>query len=160
MQAAGAILLAITNVPEACYWVETSNGIYGKTSNPYDSRRTSGGSSGGEGALITAAGSVIGIGTDIAGSIRVPSFMNGIFGLIPTPGVVPLEGSLPFPVGYQTKMMRIGPMCRYIQDIPLMLEILGGEKAADLRLKTAVDFKKIRVFYMEGLEYVPSIHSL
>ncbi|PIO58719.1 hypothetical protein TELCIR_19839 [Teladorsagia circumcincta] len=58
MEAAGAILIAVTNVPEACYWVETSNGIYGQTKNPYDTRRSVGGSSGGEGALISAAGSV------------------------------------------------------------------------------------------------------
>ncbi|EPB79270.1 hypothetical protein ANCCEY_01563, partial [Ancylostoma ceylanicum] len=58
MEAAGAILIAITNVPEACYWLESSNGIYGLTRNPYDSRRIVGGSSGGEGALISAAGSV------------------------------------------------------------------------------------------------------
>ncbi|KHJ92591.1 hypothetical protein OESDEN_07517 [Oesophagostomum dentatum] len=60
MEAAGAILIAVTNVPEACYWVESSNGIYGRTNNPYDSRRIAGGSSGGEGALISAAGSVVG----------------------------------------------------------------------------------------------------
>ncbi|KAK6013430.1 hypothetical protein OSTOST_21252 [Ostertagia ostertagi] len=88
MEAAGAILIAVTNVPEACYWVETSNGIYGQTKNPYDTRRSVGGSSGGEGALISAAGSVIGIGSDIGGSIRIPSFMNGIFGMKNTPGMI------------------------------------------------------------------------
>ncbi|KIH48899.1 hypothetical protein ANCDUO_21028, partial [Ancylostoma duodenale] len=116
MEAAGAILIAITNVPEACYWLESSNGIYGLTKNPYDSRRIVGGSSGGEGALISAAGSVIGIGSDIGGSIRIPSFMNGIFGLKPTPGVVPLDGHVPMPKGFQTEMLRVGPMCRYVED--------------------------------------------
>lgn len=60
MDAAGAILLAITNVPEVCMCMETTNGIYGRTNNPYDGRRSAGGSSGGEGALIGAAGSLVG----------------------------------------------------------------------------------------------------
>ncbi|VDM73803.1 unnamed protein product [Strongylus vulgaris] len=139
MEAAGAILIAITNVPEACFWVEASNGIYGQTKNPYDSRRGTGGSSGGEGALIGAAATEIcviylkalrfqiGIGSDIGGSIRIPSFMNGIFGLKPTPGVVPLDGHVPMPKDFQEQMLCIGPMCRYVEDIPLMMEVWGFE---------------------------------
>lgn len=88
MKDAGAILLAVTNVPEVCMWWESMNVVYGRTRNPYDSRRISGGSSGGEAALISAAGSVIGIGSDIAGSIRMPCYFNGIFGLKPTPGML------------------------------------------------------------------------
>ncbi|KAK6031420.1 aspartyl/glutamyl-tRNA amidotransferase subunit A domain protein, partial [Ostertagia ostertagi] len=87
MRAAGGILLAISNVPEVCMWVETSNTIYGRTSNPYDARRMAGGSSGGEGALLGAAASVIGVGSDIGGSIRMPAFFNGVFGMKTTPGI-------------------------------------------------------------------------
>ena len=83
---AGAILLAITNVPELALWWESSNKLYGRTNNPYDVRRTPGGSSGGEGALIAAAGSVIGLGNDVGGSLRVPAVFCGIFGLKPGPG--------------------------------------------------------------------------
>lgn len=86
MKDAGAIALAVTNVPEVCLWWESVNAIYGRTKNPYDSRRIAGGSSGGESALISAAGSVIGIGSDIAGSIRMPAYFNGVFGFKPTPG--------------------------------------------------------------------------
>lgn len=57
----GAILLGVTNVPEVCMWVESVNSIYGRTCNPYDSRRMCGGSSGGEAALISSCGSVVGI---------------------------------------------------------------------------------------------------
>ncbi|KAK5969744.1 hypothetical protein GCK32_012907 [Trichostrongylus colubriformis] len=159
MQAAGAILIAITNVPEVCSWVETSNGIYGQTKNPYDTRRTVGGSSGGEGALISAAGSVIGIGSDLAGSIRIPSFMNGIFAMITTPGVIPLDGDVPPAKGYPKKMLRIGPMCRYVEDIPVMIEVMGGDKVPELRLSDAVDFSKTRIYYMEGIQ-IPTIQSL
>uniref|UniRef100_A0A8R1I2E7 Amidase domain-containing protein n=1 Tax=Caenorhabditis japonica TaxID=281687 RepID=A0A8R1I2E7_CAEJA len=109
LQAAGGILLAVTNVPEVCMWVEAINTVYGRSKNPYDARRMTGGSSGGEGALLGAAGSVVGVGSDIGGSIRMPSFFNGIFGLKPTPGVIPLEGHIPEPTGYKTNMLRIGP---------------------------------------------------
>ncbi|KJH50574.1 Amidase [Dictyocaulus viviparus] len=160
MEAAGAILLAITNVPEACYWVETSNGIYGQTKNPYDLRRSVGGSSGGEGALISSAGSVIGIGSDIGGSIRIPAFMNGIFGMINTPGVISQDGHVIVAKGYQKKMLRIGPMCRYVEDIPLLVEVMGGDQVVSLNLRDAVDFGKIRLFYMEGIQNTFTIETL
>lgn len=67
---AGAIIIATTNVPEVNKWQETRNNLVGQTNNPYDVRRTVGGSSGGEGALIASCASPFGIGTDIGGSIR------------------------------------------------------------------------------------------
>lgn len=91
MRDAGAIVLAVTNVPEAVMWCETSNTIYGRTNNPYDIRRTCGGSSGGEGALIAAAGSMIGLGSDVGGSIRIPAAFNGVFGLKPTSSMSPKD---------------------------------------------------------------------
>uniref|UniRef100_A0A1I7Y281 Amidase domain-containing protein n=1 Tax=Steinernema glaseri TaxID=37863 RepID=A0A1I7Y281_9BILA len=103
-------------------WWESVNSVYGRSRNPYDTRRITGGSSGGEGALISAAGSVIGIGSDIGGSIRMPAYFNGVFGLKPSPGVVPLDGHLPEPIGYRERMLRIGPMCRYAKDLKTMLQ--------------------------------------
>ncbi|VDL75937.1 unnamed protein product [Nippostrongylus brasiliensis] len=151
MDAAGAILLAITNVPEVCMFIETANGIYGRTRNPYDLRRSAGGSSGGEGALIGAAGSLIGIGSDIGGSIRIPSFNGGIFGMKNTPGIIPLDGHVPEVKGFDEQMLRVGPMCRYMEDIPLLIEVMGADKVPRLRLSDPVDLKKVRVFYMEGV---------
>lgn len=69
---AGAIIIATTNIPEVNRWQETRNNLIGQTNNPYDIRRTVGGSSGGEGALISSCASVFGLGTDIGGSIRMP----------------------------------------------------------------------------------------
>jgi Asp-tRNA(Asn)/Glu-tRNA(Gln) amidotransferase A subunit family amidase len=66
--------------------METENDIFGRTNNPYDSRRSVGGSSGGEGALNAAAASPFGIGNDLGGSIRVPASYSGIYGLKPTAG--------------------------------------------------------------------------
>lgn len=63
----GAILLGVSNVPELALWWETSNRVYGTTLNPYDLRRTPGGSSGGEAALISSCASVIGLANDVGG---------------------------------------------------------------------------------------------
>ncbi|KHN78371.1 Fatty-acid amide hydrolase 2 [Toxocara canis] len=153
MKNAGAILLAVTNVPEVCMWWESSNTIHGRVSNPYDTRRSAGGSSGGEGALVSAAGSVIGLGSDIGGSIRIPSFFNGVFGLKPTPGVVPLAGHIPQVEGYQTEMLRVGPICRYAEDLALLLKVLAADDAINLlQLDKPVNLQRIRVFYMSGLK--------
>jgi Asp-tRNA(Asn)/Glu-tRNA(Gln) amidotransferase A subunit family amidase len=67
-------------------WGETANTLFGRTNNPYDTRRTPGGSSGGEAALVASAGSLIGIGSDFAGSIRGPASFCGIYGFMPSPG--------------------------------------------------------------------------
>ena len=77
---AGAIPIGTTNVSELTMWVESDNRVYGRTNNAYDPARTAGGSSGGEGAAVGAGGAPIGLGSDIGGSIRLPSFFNGVFG--------------------------------------------------------------------------------
>ncbi|KAG1663619.1 Fatty-acid amide hydrolase 2 [Nymphon striatum] len=86
MRKSGAIPIAITNVSELCLWMESSNNLYGRTNNPYNTTRMVGGSSGGEACLISAVGSPFGIGSDIGGSIRMPAFFNGIFGHKPSKG--------------------------------------------------------------------------
>merc|ERR1719383_18839 len=95
LKESGAIALGVTTVPELCMWWETKNFVYGRTKNAYDSRRIVGGSSGGEACLISAAGSIWGIGSDIGGSIRMPAFFNGIFGHKPSRHQVPNEGQFP-----------------------------------------------------------------
>src|SRR5690606_11933987 len=77
---AGAIVLGLTNISEACLWIEADNRVYGRTRNPYDLDRIAGGSSGGEGAAIGSGGSPFGLGSDVCGSIRGPAFFNGVFG--------------------------------------------------------------------------------
>ncbi|KHJ75874.1 hypothetical protein OESDEN_24509, partial [Oesophagostomum dentatum] len=64
------------------------------------------------------------------------------------------------PKGFQWQMLRIGPMCRYAEDIPLMMEILGGESVRSLHLRDEVNFSKIRLFYMEGVQHTPTVQSL
>uniref|UniRef100_A0A803V9W8 Amidase domain-containing protein n=1 Tax=Ficedula albicollis TaxID=59894 RepID=A0A803V9W8_FICAL len=86
LKQAGAIPLGVTNCSELCMWYESSNRVYGRTNNPYDLQRIVGGSSGGEGCALAAACSVVGVGSDIGGSIRMPAFFNGVFGHKPTTG--------------------------------------------------------------------------
>lgn len=86
LKKAGGILIAKTNIPELNLWVESRNNLYGQTCNPYNTTRTVGGSSGGEGAIIAACGSALSIGSDIGGSTRIPAFYNGVFGMKPSEG--------------------------------------------------------------------------
>lgn len=126
LRAAGAIILGKTNVPELSLAFESDNLIYGRTNNPYDLQRTPGGSSGGEAAIIAAGGSPLGLGTDLAGSIRLPSHFCGIAGLKPTTGRVPRTGNFPPRGGLTTELSQAGPMARRVEDLALMLPLIAG----------------------------------
>ena len=89
LRQAGAIVLGKTNLPEISMGFESSNLVYGRAKNPYDTGRTPGGSSGGEAAIIAAGGSPLGVGSDAGGSIRWPAHCCGIAGLKPTTGRIP-----------------------------------------------------------------------
>ncbi|XP_053368200.1 fatty-acid amide hydrolase 2-B [Clarias gariepinus] len=146
LKRAGAIPLGVTNTSELCMWLESNNHLYGITNNPYDTTRTCGGSSGGEGSILGSGGSVIGIGSDIGGSIRMPCFFNGIFGHKGTPGIVSNDGQLPPSSGLHEEFLSTGPMCRYAEDLLPMLKIMSGANADKLSLSSEVDLKKLRFF--------------
>uniref|UniRef100_A0A2L2YIK7 Fatty-acid amide hydrolase 2 n=1 Tax=Parasteatoda tepidariorum TaxID=114398 RepID=A0A2L2YIK7_PARTP len=160
-RAAGAIPVTVTNVPEMCMWWDTSNLIFGITKNPFDNSRAVGGSTGGEAALLTTAGAVIGIGNDLGGSIRIPSSFNGIYGHKPSTGVVSNKGDFPYIEGENEKLDEFtstGPMCRYAKDLPLLLKILSNDDKR-LQLNKEVDFSKVKVYYIEefpGLAFSPT----
>lgn len=147
----GMIPIALTNIPELAMWWDSSNPVYGATNNPYDLSRVPGGSSGGEAALIASAGSVVGIGSDIAGSIRIPANFCGVFGHKPTPKVVPTEGMYPFCHGEREMLLGLGPITRYACDLIPMLKVLAGENVVKLRLDEQVDLRKVKLFYIEEL---------
>lgn len=149
MKKAGAILLAVTNIPELCMWIECNNYVYGKSSNPYDTRRTVGGSSGGEGGLIASGGSVIGIGSDIGGSIRIPSYFNGIFGHKPTSRIVSNGGQSLSIGGVYDDLSVTGPMCRYAIDLMPMYKVLAAGNVSKLNLDEKVDISKLKIYYVE-----------
>jgi amidase len=132
LRAAGAIVLGKTNVPEYTWSFETENLVYGRTVHPLDPGRTPGGSSGGEAAILGAHASVVGIGTDGGGSIRVPCHYCGIVGIRPTAGLVPETGC--WPSTRDTGMLDIncvGPMGRFVDDLALVLPMLAGRDDID-----------------------------
>jgi Asp-tRNA(Asn)/Glu-tRNA(Gln) amidotransferase A subunit family amidase len=126
LKAAGAIILGKTNVPEMAIPYECDNAIFGRTNNPHDMKRTSGGSSGGCAAAISACLSPAGLGSDLSGSIRVPAHFCGIVGLKPTIGLVPSEGHFPPATEALSLGAVVGPMARYVDDLSLLLDVLTG----------------------------------
>lgn len=123
---AGAVLLGKTNTPELTLAFETDNLVYGRTNNPYDLSRTCGGSSGGAAAILAVGGSALDIGSDTAGSIRVPSHFCGTVGLKPTTGRVPRTGHILPAAGATDSLTQLGPMARSVEDLMLALPIIAG----------------------------------
>jgi len=95
LQSLGAIIIAKTNLPQSIMWCETENPLWGLTTHPSNDKLTPGGSSGGEGALLALQGSILGFGTDIGGSVRIPSGLCGIYGLKPSVRAPPLTAVKP-----------------------------------------------------------------
>ncbi len=128
LKKAGAILLAKTNLPEFSYWIESDNLLSGRTNNPWDLTRTPGGSSGGESAAIAAGMSPLGLGTDLAISVRGPAAQTGIVSLKPTHGRIPMTGVWP---RVPRRFWHTGPMARSIRDLELAFSILSGPDGLD-----------------------------
>lgn len=131
LRAAGAIPIAKTNLPDLLFSYESDNLIYGRTNNPYDLERTPGGSSGGEAALIAACGSPLGLGSDAAGSVRIPAGFCGIASIKPTSGRLPRTGHVPAAGGWIEALWQIGPMARRTEDLMLAMELLAQEDEED-----------------------------
>ncbi|KAK4507595.1 hypothetical protein PRZ48_001330 [Zasmidium cellare] len=125
---AGAVFYARTTEPQTLMHLETSNNIYGVTVNPYNSKLTSGGSSGGEGALLGMKASPLGMGTDIGGSIRVPAANNGVFGLRPTSYRLPLHGIVATMVGEELIIPVVGPLGQSLSSINLFMKAIIDQR--------------------------------
>ncbi|EFN75981.1 Fatty-acid amide hydrolase 2 [Harpegnathos saltator] len=150
---AGAIPLCVTNTPEMSSNFDTWNLVYGATLNPYDTRYSAGGSSGGEGALLGSGASLIGIGSDVAGSIRIPAIFNGVFGHKPTNGIISTRGHIPEckDETFQ-RYLTFGPMTRYAEDLSLLMRVLASDCDRDLRLTVPVDLKQLKVYYLQNVD--------
>jgi len=131
LRRAGAIPIARTNLPDLLFAFESSNLIYGQTNNPYELTRTCGGSSGGEAALIAACGSPLGLGSDAAGSVRLPAAFCGIAGIKPTSGRLPRTGHFPPAGGWLEMVWQIGPMARRVEDLIDAMRLLTGPDGID-----------------------------
>ena len=142
LRAGGAVLLGSTNTPEYLMAYETDNALSGKTSNPWNLERSSGGSSGGEAAAIAAGCSAGGVGSDGGGSVRVPAHFCGICGLKPTPGRIPATGHFPPGGGAFGWIGAVGPMARTVADVRALFEVMVGPEAGDA-LSAPVPVRKI-----------------
>jgi len=151
LRAAGAIVIAKTNVAQLLIFTETDNPVYGRTNNPWNPERSSGGSSGGEGAIVAAGGSALGLGTDIGGSVRIPAVFCGISSLRPTAGRCPDLGRSSVPAGQQAVASQVGPLARSVDDIAAALAVINGGHGLDhqavvpLADYREVDISKLRV---------------
>ena len=132
---AGAVLLGATNVPVNLADWQSYNPIYGTTNNPWDVKRTPGGSSGGSAAALAAGLGYLSMGSDIGGSLRMPAHFTGIFAHKPTLDLVSLTGHAPGGVrathGFSTLLAVAGPMARDAADLLAVLDIVGGPQAWD-----------------------------
>lgn len=128
LRSLGAVLFCKTSVPQSLMSGETVNNIVGYTHNPKNRHLAAGGSSGGEGALLSLRGSPLGIGTDIAGSIRCPAAFCGLFGLRPSGGRLPAEGAATSMDGQNSVTPVVGPMGPTASGLALLTKsVLGRE---------------------------------
>ena len=126
LKAAGAVIIGKTNVPiDLADW-QSFNEIYGDTVNPWDITRSPGGSSGGAAAALAAGLTGLEIGSDIAGSIRVPAHFCGVYGHKPTYGIVPLRGHAFAPNDAEMDILVGGPLARRAEDLRAMLDLIAG----------------------------------
>ncbi|CAG9313380.1 unnamed protein product [Blepharisma stoltei] len=130
---AGAIPFIRSNVPQGMLWIESSNDIYGTAKNPWNKNHTTGGSSGGEAGLVACRASPLGLGSDIGGSIRIPSTFCGVYGLKPTPGRVSnigVRAAHPGDIEPLAYLIGItsGPIGRCVDDLKAVMECFCVEK--------------------------------
>lgn len=135
LKQAGAIILGKTNAAEMAMDYNADNPVFGRTNHPHDSRLTPGGSSGGEAVAIATGMSPGGLGSDLAGSVRIPAHFCGIAGLKPTTGRVPGEGQFPTSTGPYALGAVIGPMARTVADLRLLFRALVAEFTSNTDLK-------------------------
>lgn len=129
LREAGAVILGKTNVPLLCYDWQCDSPIFGRANNPWDLARTPGGSTGGGAAMVAAGLSPLEVGSDAAGSIRIPSHFCGVLGLKPTEHRVSGAGHGELPGGPARGLRHLvsfGPLARSVDDLRLALSILEG----------------------------------
>lgn len=130
LRSLGAVLYVKTNVPTAMMIAETINNVWGETRNPLHKGLSPGGSSGGEGALLATFGSPLGVGTDIGGSIRIPSASCHLYGLKPSTGRFTVLGARPSIPGQDFINAICGPISASLRSVQLFCEAVCSEQAA------------------------------
>ena len=163
LRAAGAILIGRTNVAELLADFQCANPVYGRTCNPFDAGRTSGGSTGGAAAVATGM-TPFDIGTDMAGSVRLPAAFCGVYGLKPTEHRISAAGAFPNPHNHPRSVRTlscIGPVARHVDDLVLLMNVLGAPSAEAMDVppvpltEPASGAKGLRVAYVPSLDGGP-----
>jgi Asp-tRNA(Asn)/Glu-tRNA(Gln) amidotransferase A subunit family amidase len=131
---AGAVMLGKTNLPEFSMWGRSLNRVAAETLNPWDPTRTAGASSGGAGAGVAAGFVPLAVGSDDGGSIRLPAALNGVFGFLPSPGLVPMDGTVVI-----AAVSAVGPITRDVRDAALFMDLMAGNTGFDGGLAGALD---------------------
>ncbi|HBY93811.1 MAG: amidase [Ardenticatenaceae bacterium] len=137
LRAAGAIILGKTNLPTFAADSQTNNPVFGRTNNPWDLRRTPGGSSGGGAAAVAAGLIPLDLGSDWGGSLRAPAHFCGVFTIKPTDRRVPWTGHIPPAPGAPWGVRHIGiigPLARSLDDVALALQIISGPDNRDMEV--------------------------
>ncbi|TIC60902.1 amidase signature enzyme [Wallemia mellicola] len=159
---AGAIPIVKTNIPQTMLSFECSNPLWGRTVNPYNKDYTSGGSSGGEAALLASKGAAAGLGTDIGGSLRIPTSYCGTYSIKPSFGRWPLKD---MKSGFEGIKATVGPMTRSVEDLELVartvfnstiLTDVAESSIAPVPYRTIELPKKIRFGYYTDNNFVKS----
>jgi amidase len=164
VKAAGALVMAKTNVPQMLSDWQSTNPVYGRTNNPWDLTRTPGGSTGGGAAALAAGLTPLEFGSDIGGSIRVPAAFCGVYGHRPSETAMPRSGQFPFPpMPNAAVVMGVqGPMARSAEDLELALNVAAGaETGEDVAWRLAIPparrerLAAFRVAVLPAIDWVP-----
>ena len=165
LKAEGAIILGKTNIPQFGGDYQTNNPVFGRTNNPWDLDRTVGGSSGGSGGAVAAGFSPLDLGSDIAGSIRLPAHYCGVYGFIPTDGRVSTTGHIPPLPGkskYIRKMLKAGIIARSVEDLRLSGSIIAGidnkqPEIAPVPLDKKINkpLSELKIAWTYGYDFLP-----
>lgn len=125
LESLGAVLYIKTNVPQALMTFESVNYVFGRSANPWNTNFTSGGSSGGESAIVASDGSAAGIGSDTAGSLRIPAHHTGLYTIKGSPNRWAYSRMFTLLTGLEAIKSIMGPMCRTAADCELLyLEVI------------------------------------
>src|SRR2546422_2020525 len=164
LKAAGAAVMAKTNVPQMLADWQSANPVYGRTSNPWDLSRTPGGSTGGGAAALAAGLTPLEFGSYIGGSIRVPAAFCGVYGHRPSETAMPRSGQFPLPpMPNAAAVVGVhGPMARSADDLELALDVAAGaEVGEDIAWKLAIPparrerLGQYRVAVLPAVDWVP-----
>lgn len=164
LKAEGAIIIGKTNLSVLAMDMQSDNSIFGKTNNPWDTTKTSGGSSGGCAAALATGMTPLSFGNDLAGSIRLPAAYCGVYGFKPSFGVVSLHGIQTDPaekVNGLKSLAVAGPLARNIRDLELAMSIIAQTTSEDRRLvplnnnTDTIDIKTLKIAWTDEFGGVP-----